>query len=384
MAFTNMIKPVYLKNSEIQNDRNNRITDYEIAEKLSVKINDIKCIQLDRDLWRIYVGSQTSRSTLITEGFELRERNIQVYADNPFSTGIGNPNENGLKVTIKSVPLSVEDSAVKNMLEQFNVTLCSDIKYEKIRNPTTHRMTEILNGNRFLYIKPLKEGEYLPRSCTCAGITCSLYHKGQPSLKRTPKCTKCWSTDHFTYQCEGDKCCKVCKKPGHLPGEKTCEYYTDEDPTIIPFSGKDNTLSKFYPADIKVFGIQHKSSEHAYQYVKAMRSGDVPRATAIQEAPSALDAKLIGNKVLASENFINSQYDIMKEIVEAKVSQCRDFHDILKNAPPKAVFVESTYDDFWGSGLNIAGTKHTNKTAWPGKNMLGDIITKLSKKMKKK
>ena len=73
----------------------------------------------------------------------------------------------------------------------------------------------------------------------------------------------------------------------------------------------------------------------------------------------------------------------MKEIVEAKVSQCREFHDVLKNAPPKAVFVESTYDDFWGSGLNIAGTKHTNKTAWPGKNMLGDIITKLSKKMKK-
>ena len=73
----------------------------------------------------------------------------------------------------------------------------------------------------------------------------------------------------------------------------------------------------------------------------------------------------------------------MKEIVEAKVSQCLEFHDVLKNPPPKAVFVESTYDDFWGSGLNIAGTKHTNKTACrPGKNMLGDIITKLSKKKK--
>ena len=67
---------------------------------------------------------------------------------------------------------------------------------------------------------------------------------------------------------------------------------------------------------------------------------------------------VIGNKVLPSENIINSQYNIMKEIVEAQVSQCREFHDVLKNAPPKAVFVESTYDDFWGSGLNIAGTKH--------------------------
>ena len=65
----------------------------------------------------------------------------------------------------------------------------------------------------------------------------------------------------------------------------------------------------------------------------------------------------------------------MMEIGEAKVSQCREFHDVLKNAPPKAVFVESTYDDFWGSGHNIAGTKQTNKTAWTRKNILGDIIT---------
>ena len=153
---------------------------------------------------------------IVTEGFELRERNIQVCADNPFSTGIGNPNENVLKVTVKGVPLSVEEICLNNSTSH---CVC-DIKYEKIRNPTTHRITEILNGNRFLCIKPLKEGEYLPRTYTCAGITCSLYHKGQPSLKRTPKCTKCWSTDHFTYQCEGDKCCKGCKKPGHLPGEK--------------------------------------------------------------------------------------------------------------------------------------------------------------------
>ena len=114
-----------------------------------------------------------------------------------------------------------------------------------------------------------------------------------------------------------------------------------------------------------------------------MRSGEVPRATATQEAPSALDAKLIGNKVLPSENFINSQYDIMKEIVEAKASQCREFHDVLKNAPPKAIFVVSTYNNFWGSRQNIAGTKHTNKTAWPGKNRLGAIITKPSKKNNK-
>ena len=52
-------------------------------------------------------------------------------------------------------------------------------------------------------IKPLKEGEYLPRSCMCARITCSRYHKCLHSLKRTPKFRKRSSTDHFTYQWEG-------------------------------------------------------------------------------------------------------------------------------------------------------------------------------------
>ena len=65
----------------------------------------------------------------------------------------------------------------------------------------------------------------------------------------------------------------------------------------------------------------------------------------------------------------------MMEIVEAKVSQCREFHDVLRNAPPKADFVESTYSNFWSSRQNIAGTKQTNKTAWARKNILGDIIT---------
>lgn len=114
-----------------------------------------------------------------------------------------------------------------------------------------------------------------------------------------------------------------------------------------------------------------------------MRSGDLPRATGIQAAPTALDAKQIGKNVLASQQFIDAQYNIMKEIVEAKLEQVQEFHDALKNAPQKALLVESTYDDFWGSGLNKLGTIHTDKSEWPGKNMLGGILTKLSRKVKK-
>ena len=43
--------------------------------------------------------------------------------------------------------------------------------------------------------------------------------------------------------------------------------------------------------EIDIFGMKHRSAEHAYQYVKAMRSGDVARANLIKDSRTALDAK---------------------------------------------------------------------------------------------
>ena len=64
-----------------------------------------------------------------------------------------------------------------------------------------------------------------------------------------------------------------------------------------------------------LFGLKHRSAEHAYQYVKAKRSGDISRATEIQ---SALDAKKIGNMVTPSPSFTDNPVSLMTEIIEAK------------------------------------------------------------------
>lgn len=54
-----MIKPVYIKNSEIQQDKSNRISDFEMYESLHLKVgDDIHCIQLERDLWRVYLKTK--------------------------------------------------------------------------------------------------------------------------------------------------------------------------------------------------------------------------------------------------------------------------------------------------------------------------------------
>lgn len=140
----------------MQNDFNNKITDFELYEAIKGKMRDnILCIQLDRDLWRVYLISMESRSELLLHGFELRNISVQVYNSNPYSTGAKDPNDEVLKVTICGLPLSVDDSAVIGSLEKLNVSLKSEIKYEKIRHPVTHRMTSVLIGNRSLYVQPL-------------------------------------------------------------------------------------------------------------------------------------------------------------------------------------------------------------------------------------
>ena len=374
-----LLKPVYMRNGDLQSDRNNVITDYELSIAVSNTIKDLKCVQRDRDLWRLYVGSSESRAKLLTEGFELRIINVQTFDTNPFSAGTRHPAERVIKVTVKGVPLSVDDNEIVKMLESFNVTFSSGIKYENIRHPETRKMTGVLNGNRFVYIKPMEEGRFLPRTSYCAGLRCFIYHYGQPSYKRVPLCTNCWDNTHYKNECTNESRCKACKKPGHKPGEQACEHFVDEQPQVITFSGKNNTLSNFYSCDLNIFGLHHKSAEHAFQYVKAMRSGDVPRATAIQSATTALDAKKLGNQVKPSDSFLAEQVTLMSEIVEAKATQCSEFRDSLRNSKKSTVFAESTFDDFWASGLNEKETQCTNSDKWPGKNTLGDIIMKVAK-----
>lgn len=63
---------VYKKKSEIQLDRSNKINDFEMYESLHLKVGDnIHCIQLERDLWRVFLKTRESRSLLVVEGLDL-------------------------------------------------------------------------------------------------------------------------------------------------------------------------------------------------------------------------------------------------------------------------------------------------------------------------
>lgn len=77
--------------------------------------------------------------------------------------------------------------------------------------------------------------------------------------------------------------------------------------------------------ELKNFGVKHKSTEHAFQYIKAVRNLD--SANAIAKRDDALATLRLGRKV-------------------------------------KLAFVDATYNREWGSCLHRDGTRNTKPERW--------------------
>lgn len=116
-------KPVYLKNSEILAPAEGKITNFLLVQCVTKVVGDtVKWIQLDRDLWRMYLTTIEGRDKLLLQGIDVDDQHISVYDSNPYSTGLEAPDDKSLKITICGVPLSVDDSAVFEMLSKLKVS----------------------------------------------------------------------------------------------------------------------------------------------------------------------------------------------------------------------------------------------------------------------
>ncbi|XP_062571631.1 uncharacterized protein LOC134254695 [Saccostrea cucullata] len=244
-------------------------------------------------------------------------------------------------------------------------------------------MTSILNGTRFMFIEPLPDGKCLPRTNYCAGVQCKIFHFGQPKKTGNLVCTNCWSTNHTRSRCTSDTCCKVCKQPGHAPGDKSCPHYEPQK-HVIPFCGADDVLSNFFPCELDFCGVKHKSAEHAFQYTKALRCGDLDAANTIKDADDALSALRLGKKIKTNEQWESTKKEVMEDILENKCVQVPVFLEKLRTAKQSTTFVEATYNNEWGSGLDRTGTLNTKPDHWPESNILGVMMKKISKKVRKR
>ena len=125
--------------------------------------DELHCLQLERNLWWRF-KSKEARTKLLTEGLNLSSITVSLCDTNPYSAGITNPTQKTLKVRICCLPLSVDDSAVIELLDELEVKPTGKILYEKIRHPETNRMTSVLNGTRFFILTCWRSANTYPET----------------------------------------------------------------------------------------------------------------------------------------------------------------------------------------------------------------------------
>lgn len=155
---------------------------------------------------------------------------------------------------------------------------------------------------------------------------------------------------------------------------------------LAPFSGHTDPRSNFFPCTLHYKGIEFASAEHAYQFAKALCFEDtIVSYLILHQCTTALDAKKAARKLHPNPKqnleWTCHRIAVMKEILEEKRLQCAAFRNKLHH---DALYVETTRDRSWGSGLTALEMLHATQAAlpqfptFPGDNMLGLLITRLA------
>lgn len=171
--------------------------------------------------------------------------------------------------------------------------------------------------------------------------------------------------------------CIVCRRAGHQTLGPECPRRL-ETPTenITLFKGKADALSNFYPCDLKVFGHAFKSSEHAYQYMKARYYGKMQLADEVRRQKSACAAKRLVRNLRTEVGWESERLDVMRHIIQAKLESVPEYRHQLVNA--RRVIAECVPgDNYWSSGLSKDLTVWCREENWPGKNIMGKLHMKL-------
>lgn len=136
--------------------------------------------------------------------------------------------------------------------------------------------------------------------------------------------------------------------------------------TINCFDGEYSFLSNFYEKDFQLNGITYKTSEHAFQSIKAKYPD---QAKQVREAATPGQAKRLGRKVDLVDGWNESRVAVMTEIIRAKFTSDQEMRDKLLSTAD-ALLIEGNYwhDNFWG---DCSCSRCSNK---PGLNNLGKIL----------
>ncbi len=232
--------------------------------------------------------------------------------------------------------------------------LASPVK-DSYERDAENNMTSYKNGDRFMYIEPMEKP--IKRKLSVGNYTATIIHHGKDN-----------------------RSCQACNLTGHKVGDKICPAYPKQP--IYAFKSYQNPMSNHFPCDLDVFdeNIPFKSWEHAFFWRMAIDLGEPLLAANIKNSKHAGVAKSLSKRMNEEQrhNWEDDNLDIIENLLYEKFKQCEPFRECLINNKEK-IFAEATTDKKWATGLSPYISQYTDPEYWPGKNLLGQLLTNMAK-----
>jgi ribA/ribD-fused uncharacterized protein len=353
------IEPIFVRHRDIASQNgpdNNFIKPIDLCQAMAEKITSLEVLGAQKisGLWRLYTKSQESRVKIIISGININGNHIIPFDKNPIATNSNDPSERREKIIIKDIPLSADNKTIMDTLKSFpQVKMTSGLMYSHERNEDG-RLTAYMNGDRYIYAKyPISP--VLPYNANFGIFKGRIYHQTQKD-----NCKRCGQVGHK-----------------HKDTDQCPAYISHQD--IVAFKGHTNPLSNMFPCDVEVGDQIQKSSEHAFQWVKATDLNYSELAERILNAEHAGSAKNLSKEIPEEESERWSKdhgIETMKRILKAKLIDSVDFYTALIETGSSYI-VEATPNKFWGCGLTPENAATTKPAYWTGQNMLGALLMEL-------
>ncbi|MEO1140301.1 MAG: NADAR family protein [Pseudomonadota bacterium] len=143
-------------------------------------------------------------------------------------------------------------------------------------------------------------------------------------------------------------------------------------------------FSQWQRSEFEIDGLSFVTAEQAMMYFKAMLFEDRETGELILEAVDPGRQKALGRRV---KNFSDSvwdanKYEIVYRINLEKFGQNKGLRRKLFQTGERRLVEASPVDTIWGIGLEASVADATPEALWPGRNLLGEILTKVREELR--
>ena len=138
-------------------------------------------------------------------------------------------------------------------------------------------------------------------------------------------------------------------------------------------------FSQWTKSKFTIGGLTFNTAEQYMMYRKALLFDDQDIASKIMATGNPKVQKALGRRVRNFDQQVwqNVATDVVYKGNYAKFTQNRQLLEVLLATSGTTLVEASPRDKIWGIGLDEATARSTSPDKWPGKNLLGIVLTQV-------